>query len=90
MKMVGARMAIDRCGKGLVAILIVCKRWVLFGWQNLFLVVRRTDDGLYGGFARLSARDLPNSSRRMDMKNESVSMGCVRKVRPLSVLTCAV
>ena len=80
MKMVGARMAIDRCGKGLVAILIVCKQWVLFGWQNLFLVVRRTDDGLYGGFARLSARDLPSFSRWMDMEHKAVSMGCVKRI----------
>ncbi len=36
---------------------------------------------LGSGLARLSARDLPNSSRRMYMKNKEVSMGCIRKVR---------
>ena len=36
---------------------------------------------LESGIARISPRNLPNSSRRMDMKNKAVSMGCVRKVR---------
>ena len=55
------------------------------GWQNLILMVRRVGDGLYGGFARLSVRDLPNSSRQMDMKNKAVSMGCVKEAWHLNV-----
>ena len=34
------------------------------------------------GRVRLLARDLPDPSRRMDMKNKAVSMGCVKNVTP--------
>ena len=39
---------------------------------------------LGSGLARLSARDLHNSSRRVDMKNKAASMGCVRMVWPFN------
>ena len=52
----------------------------LVGLTNLVLAVWRVGDGLDGGLIRISVRDLLNSSRRMDMKNKAILMGCGKRI----------